>query len=218
MPNIRSCRALRASQSPSETFPCTGCRAFSLEGEASRGHRAACIGIGAHSLHRLVRRGDDTVRNPHRAQISQFELFELFLLLKSDKRFSVEEFIAAVSQSAVPSPPLKRKGAPPAAAWAKHKHKALTWGLYYNFTDYNFKSDTFISRISNYSFHHVFTNYNFASYNFTLGHFRDTPSPPTKSFPTKSPRVELSGRLPITSYRHENSHPLELRVCLSQTL
>ena len=24
-----------------------------------------------------------------------------------------------------------------------------------------------------------------------------TPSPPTKSFPTKSPRVELSGRLPI---------------------
>ena len=46
----------------------------------------------------------------------------------------------------------------------------------------------------------------------------DTPSPPTKSFPTKSPRVELSGRLPITFNGHENSHPLELRVCLSQTL
>ena len=45
-----------------------------------------------------------------------------------------------------------------------------------------------------------------------------TPSPPTKSFPTKSPRVELSGRLPIKLYRHENSHPLELTVCLSQTL
>ena len=45
-----------------------------------------------------------------------------------------------------------------------------------------------------------------------------TPSPPTKSFPTKSPRVKLSGRLPIKLYGHENFHPLELRVCLSQTL
>ena len=45
-----------------------------------------------------------------------------------------------------------------------------------------------------------------------------TPSPPTKSFPTRSPRVELSGRLPKELYGHENSHPLELRVCLSQTL
>ena len=45
-----------------------------------------------------------------------------------------------------------------------------------------------------------------------------TPSPPTKSFPTKSPRVKLSGRLPIEFNRHENSHPLELRVCLNQTL
>ena len=45
-----------------------------------------------------------------------------------------------------------------------------------------------------------------------------TPSPPTKSFPTKSPRVELSGRLPEELYGHENSHPLDLRVCLSQTL
>ena len=45
-----------------------------------------------------------------------------------------------------------------------------------------------------------------------------TPSPPTKSFPTKSPRVELSGRLPMKFNGHENFHPLELRVCLSQTL
>ena len=45
----------------------------------------------------------------------------------------------------------------------------------------------------------------------------NTPSPP-KSFPTKSPRVELSGRLPIRSYGPENSHPLDFRVCLSQTL
>ena len=43
-----------------------------------------------------------------------------------------------------------------------------------------------------------------------------TPSPPTKSFPAKSPRVVLSGRLPTILYRHENSHPLEVRVCLSQ--
>ena len=47
---------------------------------------------------------------------------------------------------------------------------------------------------------------------------KGTPSPPTKSFPTKSPRVELSGRLPIKFNGHENSHPLELRVCLRQTL
>ena len=44
------------------------------------------------------------------------------------------------------------------------------------------------------------------------------PSPPTKSFPTNSPRVELSGRRPIKFDKHENSHPLELRVCLGQTL
>ena len=45
-----------------------------------------------------------------------------------------------------------------------------------------------------------------------------TPSPPTKSFPIKSPWVKLSGRPPIKFDGHENSHPLELRVCLSQTL
>ena len=39
----------------------------------------------AHALRRLplpsLGRGDDTVGNPHRAQISQFELFELFLFI-----------------------------------------------------------------------------------------------------------------------------------------
>ena len=45
-----------------------------------------------------------------------------------------------------------------------------------------------------------------------------TPSPPINNFPTKSPRVELSGRPPIKFHGHESSHPLELRVCLSQTL
>ena len=38
--------------------------------------------------------------------MSQFELFELILLLKEDKRFPVEQFEATVSQSTVPSPPL----------------------------------------------------------------------------------------------------------------
>ena len=47
---------------------------------------------------------------------------------------------------------------------------------------------------------------------------RSSPSPPIKSFPTKSPRVELSGRPPRQLYGYDSSHPLELRVCLSQTL
>ena len=38
----------------------------------------------------VVGRRDDTVGNHHRAQISQFELFELTLLLKLDKQFPVE--------------------------------------------------------------------------------------------------------------------------------
>ena len=45
-----------------------------------------------------------------------------------------------------------------------------------------------------------------------------TPSPPTKSCPMKSPWVKLSGGLPMKFNGHENSHPLEFRVCLSQTL
>ena len=54
----------------------------------------------------LPGRGDDTVGNPHRAQIYQFELFELTLLLQERKQFSVEQFEAAVSQSTVSSPRL----------------------------------------------------------------------------------------------------------------
>ena len=53
------------------------------------------------------RKGDDTVGNPRRAQIAQFELFEISLLWKLDKQFPVKRFEATVSQSAVPSPPLK---------------------------------------------------------------------------------------------------------------
>ena len=55
----------------------------------------------------IVGRGDDTVGNPHRAQIVQFELFDFILLLKLDKQFPVEQFEAAASQSTAPSLPLK---------------------------------------------------------------------------------------------------------------
>ena len=50
-------------------------------------------------------RGDDTVGNPHRARISQFELVELILLSRLDRQFPVEQFEPKASQSAVPSPP-----------------------------------------------------------------------------------------------------------------
>ena len=47
---------------------------------------------------------DDTVGNPHRAQIFQFEFFELDLLSRLDKQVSAEQFEPTVSQSTVPSP------------------------------------------------------------------------------------------------------------------
>ena len=52
-------------------------------------------------------RGDDTIANPHRAQIYRFELFELVRLLKLSKQVFVEQFEATVSQSTVSSPPLR---------------------------------------------------------------------------------------------------------------
>ena len=54
-----------------------------------------------------LRRGDHTVGNPHRAHFSQFESFELVLLLKVDKQFPVERFDATASRSTLLSPPLK---------------------------------------------------------------------------------------------------------------
>ena len=69
----------------------------------------------------FVGRGDDTFRNPHRAQFVQFELFELILLLNLDKQFPVEQFEATVSQSTVPSPPPFRHES---KAWAKTKQQA----------------------------------------------------------------------------------------------
>ena len=49
---------------------------------------------GIRALPHIFGRGDDTVGNPRRAQIAQFELFELVLLLKLDQQFPVEQFEA----------------------------------------------------------------------------------------------------------------------------
>ena len=65
----------------------------------------------------MFRRGIDTVGNPHRTQISQFELFELILLLKLDKQFSIEQFEPTVSQSTVPFPPLTNVSLDSAKNW-----------------------------------------------------------------------------------------------------
>ena len=43
-----------------------------------------------------------------RAQISQFELFELIILLRLDKQFSIEQFEPTASQSAASSPPSQK--------------------------------------------------------------------------------------------------------------
>ena len=56
-----------------------------------------------------VWRWDDTVGNPRRAQISQFELFELSLLTL-DTHFSIEQFEPMISQSTVSSPLLRSPG------------------------------------------------------------------------------------------------------------
>ena len=55
---------------------------------------------------RYFGRLDNTIGNPHRAQISQVELFEIIILLKLGKQLSVEQFEATVSQSTVSSPRL----------------------------------------------------------------------------------------------------------------
>ena len=75
----------------------------------------------------LLGRGDDTVGNPHRAQIIQFELFDLIPKLKSDKRFSIEQFEPTVSQSAVPSPPLFQESV--RFLRTEMKHRLKDWEL-----------------------------------------------------------------------------------------
>ena len=61
----------------------------------------------------VIGRGDDAIGNPHRAQMSQFEFFELILLLKLDQPFPIEQFEATVSQSTVPFPPLRSASSAP---------------------------------------------------------------------------------------------------------
>ena len=71
-------------------------------------------------------RGNDTVGNPHRAQISQFELFELNHLTGLNKLISIEQFEPIASQSAVSSPPLLGKRLPKAKSLSKRLPKALS--------------------------------------------------------------------------------------------
>ena len=67
-------------------------------------HRDRPEGRPGHGL----RKGGWYLGNPHRAQISQFELFELCLLLKLDNKLLVERFEPTVIISInVPSPPLR---------------------------------------------------------------------------------------------------------------
>ena len=46
-----------------------------------------------------IARGDDTVGNPHRAQIMQLESFELIPSLNLDQQVSIEQFEATVSHT-----------------------------------------------------------------------------------------------------------------------
>ena len=65
--------------------------------------REICILDKAKSISRVVRKGDDTLGNSHRARISQFELFELFLLLKLDTQISRSH---SISVNGIPPPHL----------------------------------------------------------------------------------------------------------------
>ena len=80
------------------------------------GHRAGAPSLELRHVQRAgaaapaaLGREDDTVGNPRsnfsirafRAQISQFELFELILLSKLNKQLSVERFEATASQSRI---------------------------------------------------------------------------------------------------------------------
>ena len=60
------------------------------------GSKRAARAPGQAALFDSVGRGDDAVGDPRRAQLSQFEFFELILVLKSEKQFPVEQFEATV--------------------------------------------------------------------------------------------------------------------------
>ena len=109
--NCFTARIWRASRAPASTTPCSA--STPRTGRPSRRPSSRCG--AACSRSELCRaatrlafgRGDDTVGNPHRAQICQFELFEFILLLKVDNQFSIEQFEPTLSQSTVPSPTLR---------------------------------------------------------------------------------------------------------------
>ena len=85
----------------SSAHRCMACRTRRhgiVQGRASGANARGADGIAD----RCIGRRDDTVGNPHRAQICQFELFELVLLSKSDKQLPVVQFEATASQSTVP--------------------------------------------------------------------------------------------------------------------
>ena len=109
---------------PRDVFPGAGLESFELVGAACRSPPLSRRATGRAPRTDLSEGWiDDTVGNPHRAQISQFELLELILLLKLDKHFPVEQFEASrairgssisVSSTLLASPPLSF--APPAAS------------------------------------------------------------------------------------------------------
>ena len=59
------------------------------------GHSKFMPAEGNATKHKSIGRGHDTVGNRHRARISQFELFELILLLKLNKQLPVAQFEAS---------------------------------------------------------------------------------------------------------------------------
>ena len=79
------------------------CAAFSVRCATPRPRPPPCgllqTGVGPGPRTHSSEGGDETLGNPHRAQMSQFELFELILLLKLAKQFPAEQFEATVSQN-----------------------------------------------------------------------------------------------------------------------
>ena len=56
---------------------------------------------------RCLGKGDDTIRIPHRAQLSPFELFEVIFLVILDRQLPVERFKQPYLGQQHPPPPLQ---------------------------------------------------------------------------------------------------------------
>ena len=112
--SVRAKTVIRQN-TPNAQFLLLGCPSYGdLSIPLNQGSVLARRGREAQRPRRKFGRGDDTVGDPHRAQISQFELFELLLSSKLDNEFSIERFEPTVSQSTVSSPALRSGGAAPA--------------------------------------------------------------------------------------------------------